>query len=109
MRSDVGAAVSMEVRVSNIRSTVNATLDIFYPAQAMETGGFFYLLPDCSVSVSIIVRTIPLPPVLPHCSVSASIVVRTIATTSYLTVSASIIVRTIATTSYLTAQSLPVL
>ena len=58
MRSDVGAAVSMEVRVSNIRSTVKATLDIFYPAQAMETGGFFYLLPDCSVSASIIVRTI---------------------------------------------------
>ena len=56
----MGGAVSMEVRVTNAHSTdiATATLDIFYPAQAMETGDFFYLLPDCSVSASIIVRTI---------------------------------------------------
>jgi hypothetical protein len=56
VRSDVGAAVNMEVRVSNARSTdvSEATVDIFYPARAQETGDFFYLLPDCEVSRSII-------------------------------------------------------
>ena len=59
MRSDVGAAVSMEVRVSNARSTdiSEATVDIFYPARAQETGDLFYLLPDCRVSGSITVST----------------------------------------------------
>ena len=61
MRSDVGAAVSMEVRVSNAHSTdiSEATVDIFYPARAQETGDLFYLLPDCRVSGSITVRTAP--------------------------------------------------
>jgi integrin alpha 8 len=55
MRSDVGAAVSMEVKVSNAHSTdiSKATVDIFYPARAQETGDLFYLLPDCRVSGSI--------------------------------------------------------
>ena len=52
MRSDVGALVSMEVRVSNVHSTDvdSALLSIFYPASAPETGNYFYLLPDCGVT-----------------------------------------------------------
>ena len=55
MRSDVGALVSMEVRVSNVRSTDvdSALLSIFYPASAPETGNYFYLLPDCGVATLI--------------------------------------------------------
>ena len=57
MRSDVGTSVNMVVRVSNVRSTdiARATLDIFYPAWAAETGDFFYLLPDCGLSTSVTV------------------------------------------------------
>ena len=55
MRSEVGALVSMEVRVSNVRSTdvENAVVSIFYPASSPETGEHFYLLPDCGVSSTI--------------------------------------------------------
>ena len=62
MRSDVGTSVNMVVRVSNVHSTDNAraTVDIFYPARAAETGDFFYLLPDCGLSTSVTVSN-PFP------------------------------------------------
>ena len=55
----MGALVSMEVRVSNVRSTdvENAVVSIFYPASSPETGEYFYLLPDCGVSSLITVCT----------------------------------------------------
>jgi integrin alpha 8 len=54
-RSDVGTGVAMEVRVRNTRSTDvgTATVDIFYPASAAETGDLFFLLPDCEVTTTI--------------------------------------------------------
>ena len=60
MRSDVGTLVSMVVRVTNTRSTdiARATLDIFYPARATETGDFFYLLPDCGLSTNVTVSNL---------------------------------------------------
>ena len=59
MRSDVGTLVGMEVRVTNTHSTDigKATVDIFYPAWAAETGDFFYLLPDCGLSTSVTVSS----------------------------------------------------
>ena len=60
MRSDVGDLVGVEVRVSNTHSTdiAEATLDIFYPARAAETGDFFYLLPDCGLSINVTVSNL---------------------------------------------------
>ena len=59
MRSDVGDLVGMEVRVTNTHSTdiAEATVDIFYPAQAAETGDFFFLLPDCELTTTDPVST----------------------------------------------------
>ena len=70
MRSDVGALVSMEVRVSNVRSTDvdSALLSIFYPASAPETGDYFYLLPDCSVLIPISVCDIASEKYMQHYS-----------------------------------------
>ena len=68
MRSDVGTSVNMVVRVSNVHSTdiAKATVDIFYPARAAETGDFFYLLPDCGLSTSVTVcNPFPDSPPLP--------------------------------------------
>ena len=53
----MGMPVSMEVRVSNARSSQvqNAELVIYYPARADETGDYFYLLPDCVTGTAIMV------------------------------------------------------